>query len=117
MRRHNEEARQRLGLLGDGVDIKVAYWFVTKKGNFKTRPPNPAALNEMLGPFSDAVDTITDGIGAGLFPANPGKDGANCKYCDFNTLCPTRREGHWRRKRNDTRLAEYTALADEEARS
>ena len=27
-------------LLGDAVNIKVAYWFVTEKGNFKTRPPD-----------------------------------------------------------------------------
>ena len=76
--------------MGDWVDVKAAYWFVSAKGNFKTRPQKPAPLDEMLEPFSDAVGTITDGIGKGLFPANPGKDGANCRYCDFKNLCPTR---------------------------
>ncbi len=102
-------------LLGDEVDIKVAYWFVTEKGNFKTRPPSPGNLDKMLGPFSDAVDTITGGIGARLFPANPGKDNGNCRYCDFKNLCPTRRERHWRRNRDDPRLSAYVAMADGEA--
>ncbi|MCY3990630.1 MAG: PD-(D/E)XK nuclease family protein [Caldilineaceae bacterium] len=102
-------------LLGAGIDIKVAYWFVTEKGKFVTRPPKPATLEEMLDAFSDVVGAITDGIGAGLFPANPGRDGNNCRYCEFKHLCPARREWHWRRKRNDRRLTAYVAMAGEEA--
>ena len=102
-------------LLGTGIDIKVAYWFVTEKGKFVTRPPTPTTLDEMLDDFSGVVGTITDGIGAGLFPANPGREGNNCRYCEFKHLCPTRREWHWRRKRNDRRLSAYVAMADEEA--
>ena len=103
-------------LLGDAVDIKVAYWFVTENGKFATRPPRkPGALDDMLDAFAPVVGTITDGIGTGLFPANPGKDGNNCRNCDFKNLCPTRREWHWRRKRNDPRLSAYVAMADEEA--
>ena len=102
-------------LLGTGIDIKVAYWFVTEKGKFVTRPPTPTTLDEMLDDFSGVVGTITDGIGAGLFPANPGREGNNCRYCEFKHLCPTRREWHWRRKRNDRRLSAYVAMAGEEA--
>ena len=101
-------------LLGDWVDVKAAYWFVSDKGNFKTRPQKPAPLDEMLEPFADAVGTITDGIGKGLFPANPGKDGANCRYCDFKNLCPTRRVRLWEKKRRDGRLSAYAAMADGE---
>ena len=103
-------------LLGDAVDIKVAYWFVTENGKFATRPPRkPGTLDDMLDAFAPVVGTITEGIGVGLFPANPGKDGNNCRYCEFKNLCPTRRELHWRRKRNDPRLSAYVAMADEEA--
>ena len=102
-------------LLGDWVDVKVAYWFVSARGNFKTRPQKPAPLDEMLESFSDAVGTITGGIGKGLFPANPGKGNSNCTYCDFKNLCPTRRERHWERKRRDPRLSSYTAMAEGEA--
>ena len=102
-------------LLGEGVDVRVAYWFVTEKGKFATRPPTPKTLAEMLDAFSDVVGAITDGIGGRLFPANPGKDGGNCRFCDFKNLCPTRRAWHWQRKRNDPRLSAYVAMADEEA--
>ncbi len=102
-------------LLGGWVDVKVAYWFVSDKGNFKTRPQKPAPLDEMLESFSAAVGTITDGIGKGIFPANPGKGNSNCTYCDFKNLCPTRRERHWERKRRDPRLSSYTAMAEGEA--
>ena len=101
-------------LLGDGIDIQVAYWFVTAKEKFVTRPQKPGPLDKMLDAFAAVVGIITDGIGAGLFPANPGKDGTNCRYCDFKNLCPTRREQHWQRKRNDPRLAAYVAMADGE---
>ena len=102
-------------LLGHGVNIKVAYWFVTEKGKFATRPPTPKTLAGMLDAFSDVVGVITDGIGARLFPANPGADSGNCRYCDFKDLCPTRREWHWRRKRRDPRLSAYVTMAGEEA--
>ena len=103
-------------LLGDGVNVLVAYWFVTEDGKFVTRPPRkPGALDEMLDAFAPVVGTIAEGIGAGLFPANPGNEGNNCRNCDFKNLCPTRREWHWRRKRNDPRLSAYVAMADEEA--
>ena len=103
-------------LLGDEVDVKAAYWFVSAKGDFKTRPVKPEPLDEMLEPFADAVETISDGITKGLFPANPGKNGANCRYCDFKNLCPTRRERHWQRKRGDERLAAYASMAEGEGR-
>ena len=103
-------------LLGDGVEVIVAYWFVSAKEKFALRPPrNAAPLERMLDPFTDAVGTISDGIGGGLFPANPGKNGNNCRYCDFKNLCPTRRERHWQQKRGDPRLAAYTALSEGEA--
>ncbi|MDE0631727.1 MAG: PD-(D/E)XK nuclease family protein [Caldilineaceae bacterium] len=103
-------------LLGGEVDIKVAYWFVTENGKFVTRPPrNPGTLDEMLDAFVPVVGAITDGIGDRLFPANPGRDGSNCRNCDFRNLCPARREWHWRRKRNDPRLSAYVTMADEEA--
>ena len=103
-------------LLGAGVDIKVAYWFVTETGKFALRPPrNPGALSTILDAFIPVAATITDGIGAGLFPANPGKDGGNCSYCEFKNLCPTRREWHWQRKRDDPRLSAYVDMVDEEA--
>ena len=102
-------------LLGEGVDVKAAYWFVSAKGNFKNPPPEACpSRRDARALRGMRFGTITDGIGKGLFPANPGKDGANCRYCDFKNLCPTRREWHWRQKRRDGRLAAYAAMAEGE---
>jgi hypothetical protein len=61
------------------------------------------------------VSTITSGIKAGLFPANPGAAARggfeNCSYCDFNNLCSSRREVFWERKKGDSRLAGYLEMA------
>lgn len=104
-------------LLGDQVEVKVAYWFVSEKEKFATRPSKPMPLDKMLKSFTEAIETVADGIRAGLFPANPGKDRANCRYCDFKNLCPTRRERHWERKRRDPRLSAYAAMAQGEGNS
>ena len=99
-------------LLGDEVEVKVAYWFVSEKEKFATRPSKPMPLDKMLESFAEAIETVADGIRGGLFPANPGKDRANCRYCDFKNLCPTRRERRWERKREDKRLAAYVSLTE-----
>ncbi len=113
-------ARAAQKRLGSGVDVKAAYWFVSSRGKFETRPQKPVRMDEMQEPFAKVVKTITDGIRAGFFPANPGmsqsKRTENCKYCDFDKICPpeSRRVRTWERKRknekNDPRLADYLSM-------
>jgi RecB family exonuclease len=104
--------------LGEDVEISAAYWFVTSRGKFALMPPQPVALKDAGAPFRQAVSTIASGIQAGLFPANPGEavQGGfqNCTYCDFNSLCPSRREVFWDRKKGDHRLAAYLKLSGPE---
>jgi hypothetical protein len=106
------------GALGDDVQVSAAYWFVTSRGKFALMPPEPVALADVRGPFGKAVATITSGIGAGLFPANPGAANQggfqNCTYCDFDKLCPSRREVLWERKKRDPRLVGYREMAEPE---
>ncbi len=103
-------------LLGPDVAVQAAYWFVSARGGFELRPSPPVPLDEVLAPFSRAVGTITDGIGRGLFPANPASGDStptgNCTYCDFDRLCFQRRARFWERKRSDPRLARYVRMAD-----
>ena len=105
--------------LGDGIETRAAYWFVSARGNFALLPSEPVSMDEIREPFENAARTIVSGIRNGLFPANPGKMGQygfeNCSYCDFNSLCPTRRDVQWEQKRRDPRLAEYLALSGEGA--
>lgn len=69
--------------------------------------------------FDSVVGTIAQGIAEGLFPANPGTEDrngfSNCNYCDFNTLCPSRRDIHWERKQADSRLQAYLQMQSGEA--
>ena len=79
--------------------VKAAYWFVTERGDFKQLPENFFEIDaEATGKrFREGVSTIVRGIGEGVFPANPGPierfGPANCTYCEFNSLCPARRDG------------------------
>lgn len=100
-------------LFGDSITIRAAYWFVSARERFSTRPGKPKTIDEMLKPFTASVKVITDGIHNGLFPANPGKSNAHCRYCDFTSLCPTltRRKKYWDRKRSDPSLADYVSMA------
>lgn len=103
--------------LGNDVRVSAAYWFITSRGKFALLPSEPMEIDEVSDRFRDVVSTITAGIGSGLFPANPGSRGYgggfdNCRYCDFDRLCPSRRDTAWERKKADPRLADYLKLSE-----
>ena len=111
-----QEIAERRGIPVE--DVKAAYWFVSSRGGFVTRPSKPVHLNEMLEPFDNVVETFKAGVHDGLFPANPGMSRStpteNCAHCDFDKICPprSRRWRTWDRKRkNDHRLADYVSMA------
>ena len=107
--------------LGADAKVSAAYWFVTSRGNFSLSPEEPFSLQDqsVRERFAEGVSTIVSGIGSGAFPANPGKLDSrggfeNCRYCDFDSLCSSRRSVLWSRKRRDPRLAEYLRLSGED---
>lgn len=103
-----------------GADVRAAYWFTTNRGEFRRAPSAAFDLGdkEVGKRFREGLTTIVSGIGAGMFPANPGPPGwggpENCVYCDFNSLCATRRVELWERKKSDPGVRDYLALADPE---
>jgi len=105
--------------LGTDVTVRAAYWFVSASGRFEIIPPEPVEMAEVAKRFDSVVGTIAQGIAEGLFPANPGTEDrngfSNCNYCDFNTLCPSRRDIHWERKQADSRLQAYLQMQSGEA--
>ena len=116
-------ARQALGAhtLGKYPDVSAAYWFVTGRGNFALMPSSPVSIgnNDVAARFEDGISTIVGGIRQGLFPANPGPilTGAvslTARFCDFKSLCPSRRDVQWRRKSQAPALSEYVRLTDGE---
>ena len=107
--------------LGADAKVSAAYWFVTSRGNFAFSPAEPFSLQNqsVRERFAEGVSTIVSGIGSGAFPANPGKIDnrggfENCRYCDFDSLCPSRRSVLWSKKRSDPRLAGYVRLSGED---
>ena len=100
--------------------VRAAYWFATTKGGFKLLPSRHYDLGDpqILERFRQGISTISDGIRAGAFPANPGppdrNKNANCTYCDFDTICPSRRSDLWDRKKQDPLLSRYVELAEGE---
>ena len=97
--------------------VRAAYWFATSRGGFQFAPRGYLDMGDERASrrFREGVSTIVEGIRLGLFPANPGRQdrgrGANCRFCDFDTLCPARREEMWETKRADPILSGYMALA------
>ena len=110
-------------IVPDASNVRAAYWFATTRGGFRFAPAEHFDItnDEVRERFQQGVSTIVEGIRGGVFPANPGPldrdTPVNCRYCDFNTLCPSRRVEMWDRKRSDPSLAGYLSLstASEEA--
>ena len=107
--------------LGSGVRVQAAYWFVTGGGRFALVPAEPVDVSDdhTLKRLKEAVAVIVSGIGSGLFPANPGPPArggfGNCRHCEFDTLCPARRDTLWARKKDHPLLAPYLGLSGEDS--
>lgn len=97
--------------------VPAIYWFITERGGFKFAPTEPFDISdaETLKRFREGVSAITEGIRHGTFPANPGPQGwsGNCAYCDFDTLCQSRRFRLWEQKKRDPLLSNYLSLTGE----
>lgn len=104
--------------LGPDAEIKAAYWFITNRGNFALNPSKPVAMDEIKARFTEVVSTIVSGIRSGLFPANPGKESqnsfVNCGFCEFDSICPSRRDSLWTKKKNEPVLENYLKLSEPE---
>ena len=106
-------------LVPEAKAVAAYYWFVSptarlemKGGSFDT------AAEER---FREVLEVIVQGIEAGQFPARPGDDSwlpgvgetyENCRYCDYDRICPNGRADRWDRVRLDPSLHRYAALAD-----
>ena len=108
-------------LVPGATQVRAAYWFTTNRGEFQFFPRTYFDIDheETAERFRFGVSTIVEGIRAGVFPANPGASGdrgqpENCRFCDFDSLCPSRRIEIWERKKEDPLLDSYLRLASGE---
>ncbi|MGI9615753.1 MAG: PD-(D/E)XK nuclease family protein [Acidimicrobiales bacterium] len=105
-------AAEKLGRDGP----RTALYWLTKFGDVK-----PMELEEELESALDrTVGAALDGITDGLFPGVPGEavgwprlTFANCRYCDFDRICPTDRQGEWEGVRDDPALEPIEPLIAE----
>ena len=106
------------------TNVKAAYWFTRTAASTRFAPSSHFDIDdsETRERFRHGVASIVSGIEAGLFPARPGTwvshpenpGHENCRYCDFNSLCPARRGDLWQRKKSDSTIAGYLALSGED---
>lgn len=103
---------ERLGRDGP----RTALYWLTRNGELR-----PVELEEQLETDLDTtVAAALDGISGGLFPGVPGEavgwprlTYANCRYCDFDRICPTDRQREWDRVRQDETLTPIGPLLQE----
>lgn len=88
---YNRAARANLP---DASSVSSSFWFVTSAGGFRrVAVESSPAVDQRL---ADVLGIITRGIRGGVFPLVPGGEGQrgpeNCVYCDYNRICPIRRD-------------------------
>ena len=92
--------------------LRGEYWFISANGGY-TRVP--VTLDAIEAQFKGVVQAIAEGVRGGVFPANPGPAGfgghENCRYCDFQRICPTNKSALWARKGGSTLAEAYTKLS------
>ena len=111
-------------LFPEAAQVKAAYWFTRTAARPRFAPSSHLDIDdsESGDRFRHGIASIIEGIVSGLFPARPGpwvsfpdRPGhENCRYCDFNSLCPARRGDLWQRKKSDPSIAGYLALSGED---
>lgn len=94
------------------VATEAYYWYTSEQTDYE-RAGYPLTSREMNA-FQSAMTAIVGGIGAGAFPARPGKDRTNCTFCAFDAACARDREASWKRKRVAPELKTYLDLAEPE---
>jgi RecB family exonuclease len=101
-----------------GVDAAAAYyWFPTTKGGGK---PIGYALDDAVRiRFVSVLEEIVDGIEGGVFPQEPVAEGypsgfTNCRYCEFDALCPSDRLVQADGKAGASQLVRFRTLRDTE---
>jgi len=101
----------KLNSTGDPIAI---YW-LTEKDSLR-----PVPLEESVEESLDVtISAALDGMSTGVFPGVPGEPVGwprltfeNCRYCDFDAICPTDRQREWEGIQGDEQLAMVQVLLE-----
>ncbi len=99
-----EAVRANLG----AENVRAGYWLVSDANGFGVREL-PTGRETRFALIS-ALEHMADGIGGGVFIANPGRNGDNCTYCPYAAICPNERSRYYDRKVDDPAVSPYAAL-------
>ena len=94
--------------------VRADYWFVSAGGTFERRgyPVTPEVLTHVGG----TVQTMVDGIEAGVFPSFPTalstSPWTECPYCDPDNMGVTELRRLYEHKRNDPAMDAFVHFAD-----
>ena len=101
-------ARQ-LGI--DSTSGQAEYHFATRKGGFERRTFTGADLAARRQEFDALLAGISGGIQTGSFFMSPAGEN-DCRWCDFDRLCPASRQRTIDRKAGDPRALALAALRE-----
>ena len=106
-------AARRLRAVSGSADGYGAYWFVSSKGRFAEVG---YLTNAARRPVLEAVASVVDGIGSGLFPLHPDEPGwkpfVSCLYCEPDAMGTKDQWRDWRRKQRDPALDPFLDLVE-----
>ncbi len=91
-------------------DVHYAYWRVSPIDGSVLQE---LRLSEVRDDLRNTLRILSEGIRSGLYPARPGKNDANCRFCKFDSVCPSgiERSIAWKRKSvNERSLHDYVRL-------
>ena len=96
----------------EGASVIAEFRFCSSEGGFKTVPVEltpalDAELDRVLGILGDTIER-------GNFPPRPGngdeRQPANCRRCDYESICRLDRVALWQRATEDETMSEYVEL-------
>lgn len=87
-----------------GQAHEAQYYYATGRGRFRRVRFTREALDRRRAEFHTILETMADGIAAGLFPQAPGETGENCGFCNFTGVCGPDRVGLAERKMDDSAI-------------
>jgi hypothetical protein len=105
-------ARQEMG----EAPVRFDYWFVTRKGEFRTigYEVDDVVEADVVAALATIVESIDDGIFPARPPEAPGWNRVDCWFCSPDGLSAADLRREWERKRRDPLLHAYAALCEPE---
>lgn len=96
--------------LGADAMGEAEYYFVTRRAGFRRVSFASTALTQRGGDIEAILRAAATGVAEGQFFAYPGPKSRNCEYCDFTSVCDSRRLALFEQKRTDPAAAAFIAL-------